>query len=111
TIITPDLILPLIHSHKPFRGMPAFTAALKLITIVLSLNKDAANGAHVAVIDVEGVALTRRNRAGERTAENDLPGFQLYVIRCEFVRQPGHAVCRMIQHTSGDAGFFNHAIA
>ncbi len=60
---------------------------------------------------MEGVALARRHRAGERAAEDDLPGFKLDIVGGKLVRQPRHAVGRMIQHACGDAGFFDHAVA
>jgi hypothetical protein len=55
---------------------------------VVLLDKAAADGAHVAVVDVEGVALARRYRAGKRAAEDNLPGFELDIVRRQLVRQP-----------------------
>lgn len=75
------------------------------------LDKPAADGAHVAVVDVEGIALARRDRAGEGAAEDNLPGFELDIVRRQLVGQPGHAVGRMIEYARGDAGLFNYAVA
>ncbi len=74
------------------------------------LNKAAANGAHVAVIDVEGVALS----AGTGRV-NEPPRMICPASSCRHTvrvcsparprRLPGDSAA------SGDAGFFNHAIA
>lgn len=52
------------------------------------LDKPAADRAHIAVVDVEGVALARRYRTRKGAAENNLSGFQLDVVRRQLVRQP-----------------------
>lgn len=65
-----------------------FKASLKALFMVFLLDKPAADGAHVAVVDVEGIALARRDRAGEGAAEDNLPGFELDIVRRQLVGQP-----------------------
>ena len=65
----------------------------------------------MAVVDVEGVASAGGNRAGKRAAEDDLPWLKLHVVWREFVRQPRHAVRRVVKHACGDPGLFDHAVA
>ena len=53
---------------------------------------------------MEGIALARRDRAGEGAAEDNLSGFELDIVRRQLVGQPGHAVGRMIEYARGNAG-------
>lgn len=64
------------------------SASLNALFMLLSSNKAAADGAHVAVVDVEGIALARRDRAGEGAAEDNLPSFELDIVRRQLVGQP-----------------------
>ncbi len=39
------------------------------------------------------------------------PRLKLHVVWREFVRQPRHAVRRVVKHACGDPGLFDHAVA
>ena len=49
--------------------------------MLASSDKTAADIAQWAVIDVEGVAAVGGDRAGERTGQDDLPGFERDAVR------------------------------
>lgn len=67
---------------------PGLERRFKALFMLLSSDKAAADGAHIAVVDMEGIALACRYRTGKGAAENNLPGFELNIVRRQLVGQP-----------------------
>src|SRR5579863_10253826 len=74
---------------------------------LFEMARDAAEG---AVIDMEGVAAPRGNRPRKRSAQDEFTRCQRDVVSGKLVREPCHAVGRMIEHRRGHTGFLDHAV-
>ncbi len=84
-----------VQATGRFAGRPAFWASLKALFNGVSLRQNRQLMAPMLPVDVEDIALARRDRAGEGGAEDNLPGSSWLSYGASFGSQAA-AVGRMI---------------
>src|SRR5580692_4854115 len=76
-----------------------------------SLSEMATHHSVGAVVGLDRVALSGFERPNEGSREHDLAGLERGIERAELADEPGNAVRRMIEHTRGEPGLLDDAVA
>lgn len=111
-VLVSSLVLQLLYSlsYRLICGWFVFKVFLKVLFMVFFLDKLVVDGVYVVVVDVEGIVFVCWDWVGEGVVEDNLFGFELDIVWCQFVGQSGYVVGWMIEYVCGDVGFFNYVV-